>query len=1163
MEILVLIWIMWGRIPWALAAPNPGTPVYRDTNEAGDVAINGNYAYVADWSNGLAIIDISDPTNPGTPVYKDTNGFAQGVTISGNYAYVADGASGLAIIDISDPINPGIPIYEDTKGSAQSVTISGSYAYVADAGSSGLAIIDISDPTNPGTPVYRDINGNAIGVTISGNYAYVGSGLAGMAIIDISDPTNPGTPTYEAINGDVYEITTKGNQAYLAITSGVPAHNSGLAIVDISDPTNPGTPVYTDSALNRAAYDVAIRGNYAFLAYSSSGLAIIDISDPTSPGSPVYRDTNGNATGVAISGNYAYVADSQEGLAIIPTNVTDLTDAAGNRATLTLASPGAAGSLGANKELLIGNIATLTLDTTSISEHQSAIITATLDNTSNLNTYINLDMSGTAVINQDYKFNLDLDNKFSIVAGGNGVGTNTNQLNGPEQVAVDSKGSVYVVQNYNTVQKWSLGSLDGETVTLISDSNPITNIKIDDSDNIFILRSSGVVEKFSSSFTLLKTYQAPATGGQYFAFDIANDDDETAYIIDFSVEAVLYKTTVASSTAIMNTSSHFAEGLAIYDDQNIFVVGNNMQLSKYNISTKEIKTYPYYNCRDVMLNSDGNLVVTSDVGRKMSVIATIDSASILMEIIMDDSISVKKVNSLIIKKDFFDSKNIAVNESELTDSGYEEIGISGVAQDITGDYYLSLSKSSSRFGTNFDNTFEDRVIKYQSSPIIEINAGELRGVITLTGIEDKLFSEGTETIILTPTSTNASLASSDAVTISLLDNSITLTKTDDPFIGLSNGAVSWGDYDRDGDKDVAIMGSSSTLGAVTTIYRNDAGTFVNTNQDFVKLYDGDITWIDINKDGYLDLVVSGYNQTPQTILYLNNAGTSFTQDTTANLPQLFSTKMAWGDLDLDGDIDFAMMGINSSEVLESYIGFREEDGYNLIKDQFPALVKGALEMADIDLDGDNDLLYSGEDLGGTISSSIMINSFIKGSNSGSLPSVSKSAIELINTGDAAGLGILMQGKNSTASFTAFNKGSYDFSGITTALSSGDIAAGDFDNNGGTDIVITGEDDNGVATTKLYWDWAGAHEEFDVTLEGLRESTAEWVDYDMDGDLDLFLMGLSETGAKTVLYKTEVVNKKNTKPSAPSNLQTTDQGFGNVKFTWDAPNDDYSSDTWVM
>ena len=48
------------------------------------------------------------------------------------------------------------------------------------------------------------------------------------------------------------------------------------------------------------------------------------------------------------------------------------------------------------------------------------------------------------------------------------------------------------------------------------------------------------------------------------------------------------------------------------------------------------------------------------------------------------------------------------------------------------------------------------------------------------------------------------------------------------------------------------------------------------------------------------------------------------------------------------------------------------------------------------------------------------------------------------------------------------------------------------------------------------------------------------------------MGLTETGAKTVLYETEIENKKNAVPAAPTNLQTTDQGFGNVKFTWDAP-----------
>ena len=55
------------------------------------VAVNGYYAYVADLSSGLAVINISDPTSPGTPVYEDTSGSAVGVVVNGNYAYVADG----------------------------------------------------------------------------------------------------------------------------------------------------------------------------------------------------------------------------------------------------------------------------------------------------------------------------------------------------------------------------------------------------------------------------------------------------------------------------------------------------------------------------------------------------------------------------------------------------------------------------------------------------------------------------------------------------------------------------------------------------------------------------------------------------------------------------------------------------------------------------------------------------------------------------------------------------------------------------------------------------------------------------------------------------------------------------------------------------------------
>jgi hypothetical protein len=275
----------------------------------------------------------------------DTTGNAEGVMVVGNYAYVADYASGLAIIDITDKANPGTPVYMDTTGTAIDVRVVGNYAYVADY-YSGLAIIDISDPTNPGTPVYKDTSGYASGVTVVGNYAYVADDSSGLAIIDISDPTNPGTPVYKDTDGRAWGVTVVGNYAYVADDS------SGLAIIDISDPTNPGSPVYRDTS-GRAS-NVTVVGNYAYVADYAPGLAIIDVSDPTSPGTPVYRAFKlHNAYGVTVVGNYVYVGNSASGLAVIPLNTALIQDAAGNNATLTLASPGATNSLGANKAIVI------------------------------------------------------------------------------------------------------------------------------------------------------------------------------------------------------------------------------------------------------------------------------------------------------------------------------------------------------------------------------------------------------------------------------------------------------------------------------------------------------------------------------------------------------------------------------------------------------------------------------------------------------------------------------------------------------------------------------------------------------------------------------------------------------------------------------------------
>jgi hypothetical protein len=60
-----------------------------------DVKVVGNYAYVADFANGLQVIDVSDPVHCVRVGSYDTSGYATGVAASGRYAYVADDEAGL------------------------------------------------------------------------------------------------------------------------------------------------------------------------------------------------------------------------------------------------------------------------------------------------------------------------------------------------------------------------------------------------------------------------------------------------------------------------------------------------------------------------------------------------------------------------------------------------------------------------------------------------------------------------------------------------------------------------------------------------------------------------------------------------------------------------------------------------------------------------------------------------------------------------------------------------------------------------------------------------------------------------------------------------------------------------------------------------------------
>ena len=126
------------------------------------------------------------------------------------------------------------------------------------------------------------------------------------------------------------------------------------------------------------------------------------------------------------------------------------------------------------------------------------------------------------------------------------------------------------------------------------------------------------------------------------------------------------------------------------------------------------------------------------------------------------------------------------------------------------------------------------------------------------------------------------------------------------------------------------------------------------------------------------------------------------------------------------------------------------------------------------------------------------------------------------------------------------------------MENGDLAVGDINNDGYNDFLYTGEDQNGSSITKLFYTDQSKYYESDFEFVGLRESTAEFVDYDSDGDLDIFITGMGEDGAETILYQVNLNSKVNNAPSPVENFEITDLGYGNVRFDWDESVDDFSN-----
>jgi len=288
------------------------------------VAVQGNYAYVADWVRGLDVVDIRDPANPVfVGNWTHTSGWAYGmdVVVDGSYAYATMKFKGLFILDISNPASPrtvsSIKASATEDDAALHLFKAGNLVYVA-AEKFGVVIYNVSSPTNP-TKVGTCPIGFAESVWIEGNLAYVTGGNLGLYIYDVSNPSRPVQKGILARLGYSYDVQVLGSYAY--VTEGL----AGLRVVNISDPLRP-THVTTVETPGEA-YDIRIANRCAYIAERPGGgsngyLEVFDLRTPTLP-ALLSRYTTVRVNGVFPRGPLAYIANQSRGLVVVNPNLPE------------------------------------------------------------------------------------------------------------------------------------------------------------------------------------------------------------------------------------------------------------------------------------------------------------------------------------------------------------------------------------------------------------------------------------------------------------------------------------------------------------------------------------------------------------------------------------------------------------------------------------------------------------------------------------------------------------------------------------------------------------------------------------------------------------------------------------------------------------------------
>jgi hypothetical protein len=347
------------------------------------------------------------------------------------------------------------------------------------------------------------------------------------------------------------------------------------------------------------------------------------------------------------------------------------------------------------------------------------------------------------------------------------------------------------------------------------------------------------------------------------------------------------------------------------------------------------------------------------------------------------------------------------------------------------------------------------------------------------------------------------------------------TSTGQTIPGIYSPTINAGDVEGDGDLDILFVGwdRANNWAPYARLLRND-GTGMFTFETPPSINAPCSGFADLDNNGWLDYFMIG-NGNANKFYFQNSSGVQAPVNRLNNSNNIQDPDATWVDVDNDQDVDFCVQAWNRT-ASRRYTQVWKNNGDGTFTEQaipFKQKAWGSSQFADVDADGDLDMLLNGDG-----------DSYSDGGSHD---------IYRLYINDGTG--------NYTEKAT-FQNYRQNANGRGSAFV-------DWDNDGDYDIMLTGRSSSeSREVTNIYLnDGTGIFTKSPESLNipGINKGTIELGDFNNDGRTDVLLNGYSGPFARNVAFLFKNVSAvTNIAPLPPGDLHTQ-VSADSVQFSWSA------------